>query len=336
MTFLWPVMLLAVALVPLGVLAASRIDARRRARAAGVSGTFGLSTTSGARGRPAAARLGAALVVLALLVLAFALARPQAAVATPRLEGTLMLTFDVSGSMAATDVEPSRMEVAKAAARAIAERRPPGVVIGVTAFSNAGLAVQTPTDDTARVIAAIGRMTPAQGTSLGDGILSTLDAIEASRADVPADYYSSRSPAPTAPPTVEPGGDPATIIVLFTDGENTADSDPMAAADEAAARGIRIVTLGVGTTAGATLDLDGFTVQSRLDEAMLQAIADDTAGTYRPATDPAAAEAVYDALERRVVVRSEPIELTAAFAALGLVLLLTGAVLSLASTGRLP
>ena len=333
MTFIWPALLLSIALVPLGILVARRIDGRRHGRVEQLTGTVPASAATRTRARD---RIPGALVIAALVVFGVALARPQATIAVPRLEGTLMLTFDVSASMGATDVEPTRMEAAKAAAREIVEARPPGVVVGVVAFSNAGMAVQAPTSDMSAVLAAIGRLTPTEGTSLGSGIVSTLEAIAAAQADTPADYYSSRSPQPTETPQgVEPGSRPATVVVLFSDGENTEDSDPDAAARIAASQGIRIITVGVGSPEGATLDLDGFQVQTRLDEATLQRIADTSAGTYAAVADARPALA-YDQLARALVSRTEDLELTALVAALGLVLLLAGVSVSLARSGRLP
>jgi Ca-activated chloride channel family protein len=277
------------------------------------------------------------LVVASLTVLAVALARPSATIALPRLEGTLMLVFDVSGSMAADDVLPNRMEAAKAIATTIVDRRPEGVVIGVVAFSDAGVAVQAPTSDTVAVHAAIARLIPTRGTSLGAGILSAVGAIEEARAETPAEYYSNRSPTPAPEPVpVAPGSDAATMIVVLSDGENNVDPDPVDAAGAAADRGIRITALGVGTTGGATLDLDGFLVDTRLDEAALRRIADASAGSYAPVTEGDPAAAVYDELARTLVVREEPVELTALASALALLLLVAGVGLSLARTGRLP
>ncbi|HKF85764.1 MAG TPA: VWA domain-containing protein [Candidatus Limnocylindrales bacterium] len=336
MTFLWPVALVLLLLVPLGVVAARRLDARRRQRVAALAGTFA-PVTAARSPHPVLDRLAGAVVVAAFAVLVIALARPQATVAVPRLEGTLMLTFDVSASMAATDADPSRLEAAKATARDIVARRPQGVVIGVVAFSNAGMTVQAPTQDTAAVLASIDRLTPTEGTSLADGIASTLDAIDAAGAAAPADYYSSRTPEPTERPTgAEPGSDAATLIVLFSDGENTTEQDPLGAARLAADRGIRLLVMGVGTTAGVTLDLDGFSVQTRLDEATLTRLADLTAGTYVGPGEPDPAGAVYADLERRLVARVEEQELTAPVAALGLLLLVAGTAVSLARTGLVP
>ena len=107
-------------------------------------------------------------------------------------------------------------------------------------------------------------------------------------------------------------------------------------AQEAADRGIRIVTIGVGSAGGADLDLDGFKVHTQLDEATLTQIADMTGGSYHAADDPDGVEAIYTDLQPRLVLRSEPLEVTALFAALGLALLFAGGALSLAWSGRLP
>ena len=335
MTFQWPILLVAVALVPLGLLATRRIDDRRRRRLAGLGG-LGRTTGGPARDRGRTSRVASLLVAFAFVLLAVALARPQASVSLPRIEGTLMLTFDVSASMAADDVAPTRMEVAKAAATKIVEGQPAGVVVGVVAFSDAGLAVQTPTSDQATVLAAIRRLAPSRGTSLGQGILAALGAIAQAESDTPASYYSNRSAEPTATPApVAPGSHDAAAIVLFSDGENNQRPDPMSAAQTAADLGIRIVTVGVGTAAGTTLDLDGFRVQSALDEAGLRQVSDLTAGTYQ-AADAVNPAAVYDQLARHLVVRDEALELTALVAAAGLAILLGATVLSLARTGRLP
>lgn len=335
MTFEWPILLLAVGLVPLGILAARAIDARRQARVAGLGG-LGRAATGPGRSAGRTGRVTAILVVFAFVLLALALGRPAATVSLPRVEGTLVLTFDVSASMAADDVSPTRMEVAKAAARTIVEAQPAGVVVGVVAFSDAGLAVQAPTSDQATVLAAIERLAPSRGTSLGQGILAALGAIAQAESDTPASYYSNRSAEPTdTPAPVAPGSHDAAAIVVFSDGENNERPDPLSAARTAADLGIRIVTIGVGTAAGTTLDLDGFRVQSALDEPALRAVSDLTAGTYQ-AADAVDASAIYDQLARHLVLRDESLELTALVAAAGLVLLVGATVLSLARTGRLP
>ncbi len=228
MTFLWPPLLLAVLAVPIVAVAARRLDRRRRDGIRALAGPGdrgpggGPSAAITARPQLAGRLLGpvpGALVIVAFVCFAIALARPQATLSLPHVEGTLILTFDVSGSMAADDVDPSRMEVAKAAAKAIVDRQPPGVVIGVVAFSDAGLTVQPPTAEAGTVLQTISRLGPTHGTSVGEGILAALDAIQQAETDTPAGYYSNRSAAPSETPApVAPGSHDAAAVVLFSDG----------------------------------------------------------------------------------------------------------------------
>ena len=182
MTFVWPQALLLLVLIPLGLLAYRAIDRRQRRKVAafGGSGAFGSVTprwpaTSGDAGRdgrtataPSPRRVGrirrrvpGILLVAGFTVMVIALARPQGRIDVPRKEGTVILAFDVSGSMAATDLQPTRMAAAIAAATDFVQRQPPSVVIGVVAFSDSGIAVQQPTNDQATVLAAIERLDAA-------------------------------------------------------------------------------------------------------------------------------------------------------------------------------
>jgi Ca-activated chloride channel family protein len=205
------------------------------------------------------------------------------------------------------------------------------------AFSDSGVAVQQPTSDQAAVVAAIARLQPQRGTSLGRGIEASLAAIDRALAGPTVDYYSNRSPAPSASRTPVPAGVHApAVIVLLTDGEDNQGPDPLESVQVAADRGVRIFTVGIGSETGATIDLDGFQVHTRLDAATLRTIADDTGGTYYGAEDAETLHAIYDQIDTALVVRSEDIELTAIFAAVALVLLLAGAFASFALAGRLP
>ena len=335
MSFVWPPMLLAVALVPLGILLYRALEGRRRrAMARG-----GLGVGQGMARRPGGvrARIPAVLFIAGLTVLMVALARPTAAVDLPREEGTVILAFDVSGSMAADDLKPTRMEAAKAATQDFVERQPPGVIIGVVAFSDAGLSVQAPTNDQATVLAAIKRLTPERGTSLGQGIRAALSTIATAENGPVTNYYSNRSPAPTATPApVAPGSHTSAVIVLLTDGENTQPPDPGAAAQAAADQGVRIYTVGIGSAAGTTLDIDGFKVHTQLDAATLQHISDVTGGTYYAAADEQDLHKVYDELDTRLVVKPQMIEVTSLFAGASVLLLVVGGVFSLLWLGRLP
>lgn len=328
MSFLWPQMLALLVLLPIGVALAMALRRDRR-RAAAAYGGLGL---------PPAVNLGArrlvppVFAVLGLAIVVVALARPQAVLSLPRLEGTVILAFDVSGSMAATDFSPTRMEAAKAAARTFVDKQPTSVQIGVVAFSDSGVSVQAPTSDQGAVLAAIGRLAPQRGTSLAKGIQASLTAIAVAE-NPTAGYYTNRSPSPTPAP-VPPGTHGSAVIVLLTDGENNETPDPMAAAQVAANQGIRIDTVGIGSPGGATLDIDGFRVHTQLDAAALQQIAQATGGSYFDAQDQQHLDSIYANLDASVVVKPESTEVTSVFAGVGLVSLLIGCATSLLWLGR--
>ena len=150
--------------------------------------------------------------------------------------------------MAATDVAPSRMEAARAAALEFVQNAPGSLRIGVVAFSDAGFSTQVPTDERGLVVAAIQRLEPERGTSLAKGIQTSLTAIDLAEHPPGIDYYTTGSPAPTPQPTPVPSGvhEPA-VIVLFSDGENTVNPDPSGAIQAARDRGVRVDTVGIGT-----------------------------------------------------------------------------------------
>lgn len=334
MTFLWPLMLLLLLLLPAGVLLYVRAQ-RRRQRLARSFGSLGFAAQSAGQARGLRRHLPAALFLLAFGLLVVALARPQAEVSLPRAEGTVMLVFDVSGSMAATDLEPSRLEAAKAAAQAFVERQPESVLFGVVAFSEGGLAVQSPTSDQATVLATINRLTPQRGTSLGGGILASLQALEADSAEPLQLSAEDRPPTPT--PTPLPRGQYApALIVLLTDGENNVAPDPLEAAQAAAERGVRIYPVGLGSAAGAVLEIDGFNVFTQLNEPLLQQIALVTDGAYYSVEQTPDLSAVYADLDSQLVVKPEKLEVTALFAGAGILILLIGGALSLLWFSRLP
>ncbi|MFN8563898.1 MAG: VWA domain-containing protein [Anaerolineae bacterium] len=175
----------------------------------------------------------------------------------PRIQGTVILAFDVSGSMAADDMEPTRMDAAKAAVENFVERQPPTVQIGVVAFSDCGLSVQAPTDDQGAVLGAITRLTPQRGVARQwHPRLSSSDRHRRSGCDQLLQQPDA-DPAPS--PTPVPRGTRTTsVIILLTDGENNQQPDPLAAAQLAADRGVRIYTV-IGS-ARVNLHVDGFCV----------------------------------------------------------------------------
>ena len=339
MSFLWPFMLRFLAVIPLFVLLYLRMQQHRRELAARY-GSLGLAASPA--GRPGLRRhLPPVLFLVSLTVLMLALARPQTVVSLPRIEGTVILAFDVSGSMAADDLEPTRMEAAKAAARGFVEKQPISVLIGVVAFSDSGFSVQAPTNDQAAIEAAIDRLVPARGTSLGNGILASLQAIATSQSEAaglaPPRLYTSLTPAPLPSPVpLPPGEHSSAAILLLTDGENNVRPDPLGAARLAADRGIRIYTIGIGSTAGTTIHVEGFTVHTQLDEPLLQQIAQLTDGAYYSAASEEDLRLIYENVRPELVIKPETTEVTSIFAGAGILLLLFGGAFSLAWFSRVP
>lgn len=333
MTFIWLPMLVCLVSIPLFVAVYVWI-LRRRRRMVAQYGTLGFVQAAGGRRLGARRHIPAALFLAALTILILALARPQTLISLPRMEGTVILAFDVSGSMAANDIKPSRLAAAKAAARTFVQRQPSGVQIGVVSFSEAGFAIQAPTDDRDVILAAINRLTPRGGTSVAHGLEAALKAIDA--VAHPALTLARRS-RPTATPTPVPkGSHTSAVIVLLSDGENNESPDPLTTAQLAANRGIRVDTVGLGSAAGATLHIKGFTVRSRLDAATLQRIAQLTDGSYYNAATAADLRSIYATLNPQLVIKPQQTEVTSLFAGAGIVVMLIGGTLSLLWLGRVP
>ena len=186
-------------------------------------------------------------------------------------------------------------------------------------------------------MAAINRLTPTRGTSLADGIYAALTTIATAGKVPDTHYYNNVTPEPTATPTPVPQGvySPA-IIVLISDGENTQNPDPLQAAQAAADRGVRIYSIGIGTTAGVDLSIDGFMVHTQLDEGMLQQISQITSGTYYNAQSEQDLDKIYNNIRPQLVVKPEKMEVTSLFAGVSILVLLIGGVFSLGWLNRLP
>ncbi|MFL5732157.1 MAG: VWA domain-containing protein [Chloroflexia bacterium] len=333
MTFIWPAMLIFLMLIPLLVGVYIGMQQRRRALIASYA-NLGLVQGSSASRLGARRHIPPFFFLAAMIILIVSLARPQAVVGLPRLEGKIILAFDISGSMAADDLKPSRLEAAKDAARRFVANQPSSVDIGVVTFSESGFATQAATTDQDAVLAAINKLAVQKGTSLARGIEASLAAIAAG-SDQPTGLSVGRTPTPT--PTPMPKGTYTNaVIVLLTDGENNLSPDPMALAQQAADRGVRIYTVGIGSAAGADLHLNGFTVHSRLDEQTLQQISELTGGTYYNAESTEELQAVYDNLNPQLVVKPQNMEVTSLFAGAGVVVLMIGGMLSLLWLGRMP
>ncbi len=349
MTFLWPSMLWSLLFVPPVVGLYLFIQRRRRGMAAGFFRPSPVKAPGPGWRRHAAP----ALFLLSLVILLAALARPQAKVSLPRVEGTVILVFDVSASMGAADVEPSRMEAAKAAAREFIQSQPETVQIGIVSFSGSGFAVQRPTNDETTLLAAINRLEPTSGTSLGQGILAALNTIavdaglapeqqpdaegEVAEQDAGQDAsQQAQDMDDTLLARLPEGKYPPSVIVLLSDGENNQSIDPLEAARAAEERGVRIDALGFGTTAGTILELEGFSVHTALDEAALQQIIETAGGSYYAAQGEQDPQAVYANLSPELVVKEDTMEITSIFSGAGILLLLVGTGVSLVWFNRLP
>ena len=329
MTFANPI-LLAVGLAVAAALACAAVAAtRRRARALA---SAGVATADGRRARLA----GVWFTIAGIAVLAVATAGPAATVPVSHASGTVIIAIDASGSMAATDVAPSRLSAAKKVAQAFINAQPPSVDIGVVAFEQGGLEAAVPTADHAAALAAIGRLSAGGGTSLGSAILAALSAI--------THRTVSLGPNGSVPSI---GFWPSATMVLFSDGQDggassasggststdtaTATSTAVAVAAKA---GVHVDTVGVGTVAGTTVDVEGYHLFTGLDEATLKTISQTTGGTYHPASNASELDGIASSINLRLTVTNQPLPLAGAFIAFALALLVAGAVLTLARTGR--
>ncbi|MGZ9220562.1 MAG: VWA domain-containing protein [Anaerolineales bacterium] len=332
MSFIWPSLLLLLLCVPLLVLFYLFLQGRRR-RFAARFGSLGLVHDALGSGPGLRRHIPSIIFLGGLTMLLISLGRPQATLNLPRVEGTVILTFDVSGSMAADDLKPTRMEAAKAAAREFVENQPPSVMIGVVAFSDGGISVQAPTDNREKTLATIERLVPRRGTSVGNGILVSLNTIAIDAGDPPILNTSSLT-EPQTPTTAPQGWYPSAMVVLLSDGENNENPDPILTADLAADLGVRIYTIGIGTVNGAILDIEGFTVVSQLNEPMLQEVSSISGGEYYNAGNEEELRRIYNDLEPKLTIKPEEIEVTSIFAGIAILVFLVGGALSLLWFGR--
>ncbi|GIE84406.1 VWA domain-containing protein [Actinoplanes regularis] len=321
MSFLYPYVLVLAVLLTGGAVAAYVALQRRRAAALEAAGFGTLIGGSLRRHLPYALLLGA------LPILLVGLARPQAQVTVPRVAGTVLLAFDVSNSMAATDVAPTRLAAAQAAATEFVDRQPDTVDVGVLVFGDQALLTQAPTDDHPAAAAAIARVKAGGGTSLGQAILVGLSNITGKPVSLPQNGAT--------PDTSALGYWPSATIVVFSDGENTGGPDVEAAAELAAAAGVRIQTVGVGTAGGATVEVDGYQLNTALDERTMSTIAQVTGGAYHAAGDAGTLSDTTGSIDLRLTMKKEPLELTGPFAGAALLLLALGGLLGTRWHGRI-
>jgi Ca-activated chloride channel family protein len=330
MSFIWNSMLGFLLLVPLLVLLYIALY-RRRNRMAEQSGfTFSqaANTQMGIR-----RHVPVLIFLLGVTVLLISLARPQATISLPKYEGTVVLVFDVSGSMAAEDAEPTRLEAAKEAAMAFVDNQPASVRIGVVAFSDGGINVQQPSADRTSTVATIERLVPRRGTSLGQGLLVALNAIAVDAGDPPRLDTDNLD---LEEGVIEPpqGWYPSAAIVLLSDGENNEFPDPLVVTDLAVDLGVRVYSIGVGSPEGSVINVEGMSIHTQMNEAMLIQIAETSGGQYYFAGDENNLELIYDDLKPTLSIKPDEMEMTSLFAGFGMLIFLVGGALSLLWFGR--
>jgi Ca-activated chloride channel homolog len=318
MSFAAPLVLLALLALPLLAVWYGQQQRARRAAAAAFAAPRLLPSVAPRRPRWRR-HLPMLVFALALALLVLAVARPQRTVAVPVEHASIVLATDVSGSMLASDVEPTRLVAAKRAARAFIARVPAHVNVGVLAFNQHPTVLQSPTTDRTAARAAIDGMSVSGGTATGDAITAALVTL----GNVPG--VNGRRP---------PGA-----VVLISDGSSDFGRDPVAAAQEAARLRIPVYTVALGTDRGTirVLGRDGRqrTVRVPPDPQSLAAIAHASGGASFTASTTDGLSAVYERLGSQLGRRDVHRQVTSAFAAGGLVLLLVGAGLSLRWFGRL-
>lgn len=368
MTFIWPELLWLLLLIPLLVWGYVWI-LRRRKRA--TLRYANLAMVKAAMGKSSAWRrhVPPVLMLLALSVLIVAVARPAAVLTLASARATVILAMDVSGSMGADDVKPSRIAASQAAAKKFIADQPLDVQIGLVEFASIALLAQQPTIDREPLYAAIDNFELRRGTAVGSGILTSLRTIfpdqdfgsaanggfvgpgggGASSAAMgfnlgPAmgggsdskSLFGSGRPGDVPPHTpVQPGTYQNAVIILLTDGATTAGPDPLAAGQTAADYGVKVFTVGFGTGDGAIVGFGGREMRAQLDEPTLKTIAQTTTGSYFAAKSADDLTKVYDSLSTKLVGEKKLTEIAFIFAGIGALLALAAAGLSLLWFGKL-
>jgi Ca-activated chloride channel family protein len=307
MTFQWPLLLTGLALVP--VLVAAYVFAQRRRRRYAIRFTnLALLREVAGPGPGLRRHIPPLLYLVGLSALLISLARPMAVIAVPREQTAAMLVLDVSGSMTARDLEPSRMEAAKQAAQAFVQALPDSMQVGLVTFSTNAMVRSAPTEDHEAVLAQIARLRPEGGTAIGEGLALALDQI-------------------AMLPTGENGQRPPALVVLLSDGESQFGQSPEAAAARAEAEQVKVHTVGVGQR-GASVRIGGGQ-RVGLNEETLQAIAQQTDGEYFYAAESGELEQIYEGLGSEVSWVEERTEVTFLVSAAGTLFLILGGLLGL-------
>jgi Ca-activated chloride channel homolog len=326
LSFAAPELLWGLALVPLALLAYA-IAQRRRGRYAVRFTNLDLLAGLVERKPGPRRHLPPLFYLVSLALLVLALARPEAPVTVAREEATVVLVMDVSGSMDAEDVAPSRLAAAKVAANTFLGQVPERFRVGIVTFSNAAQTILPPTTDHDAVRAAIAGLQANGGTAMGDSIIHALEAVPGALAASPA-----------ASPQTEQTDQAPAAVVLLSDGKNTAGAtDPIEAASEAGRRSVPVFTIALGTPDGEIVTRGN---QERVrvppDEETLARVAELSGGRSFRAPTEEDLRTIYEGLGSQLGRVEERQEVTAAFAGGALALLVLGAGLAVVWFNRFP
>ena len=339
-SFAWPELLWLLVLVPT-LVGAYILLLRRKNKSAVRYANLGMIKEAMGPGSKVRRHVPPALFLAALALLIVAMARPAATVVLPTQKQTIILALDASGSMRAKDVLPSRLEAAQTAAKQFVADTPAKTQIGVVTFAATATLVQPPTSDREAVVAAIDRMQLQRATATGSGLIVSLATIFPDAGfDVSAALFG-RDAARNAPigeakkdakkdfKPVAPGSYNSAVIILLTDGQRTTGPDPIEIAKLAADRGVRVYTVGFGTTSGEIIGFEGWSFRVRLDEETLKTIALMTQGEYFNAGTAADLKKVYQTLNSRLSLEKKETEVTALFSAVAALFAMVSGLLSL-------
>jgi Ca-activated chloride channel homolog len=322
-TFQWPLALLALLAVPVAVAVYVVLDRRRRGDKARFA-TPSLFPNVVARAPGRLRHLPAAALALAVTAVLVGVARPHATVSEPREEATVMLAIDISRSMTATDVRPTRLAAAQDAARRFLSEVPETFRVGIVTFADRAQVAVPPTHDRDTVRAGLETIFSGEGTALGEAVVLALRAAQR----VPRADTEQREPPPAS-------------ILLISDGAQTqGEVTPAQAAVLARRARVPVFTISVGTPEGVVERQlpGGFTERIRVppDPSALRQLASGTAGEFFAAPDDERLRRVYEELGTRLGTREKEAEITVAFAGAGMGLLLLAGALSTMLFRRLP
>ena len=341
---LWSGLLVLLLLAP--ALAVAYVWSLRRRRRPGLRySSLALIRDAAPRGSRIRRHLPFVLFLLAITNLIVALGRPVTIVAVPAGQTTIMLAIDVSGSMCSTDIPPTRLAAAEAAAAKFVESQGSGTQIGIVAFAGYAQIVVPPTNDHRTLLETLASLATGRATAIGSGILTAIDGIAEFDPSVARSQTEDSTEPP--PPAVPKGAYAPDIIVLLTDGVSNAGPEPIDAAQQAADRGLRVYTIGFGTADAGSLDPicrqqflgreplngqfggggfggggfggggNGF--RRGIDEETLKQVANLTDGAYYTAESAGELTQVFDRLPTSLITKHEVTEISVAFAAAGVV-----------------